>query len=55
MILLVKRLLDAGYIVVQKDPRGSVALMGIQASSDMLGATDKGREYVNSLGLDREW
>ena len=55
MVLLVKRLLDAGYIVVQKDPRGSVALMGVQASSDLLGATDKGREYVNSLGLDRAW
>jgi hypothetical protein len=55
MVLLVKRLLDAGYIVVQKDPRGSVASLGIQMSADLLGITDKGREYVASLGFDKEW
>ena len=55
MVLLVKRLLDAGYIGIQKDPRGSVSMLGIQASSDLLGATDKGRVYVQSLGFDKEW
>jgi hypothetical protein len=55
ILLLVKRLLEAGYIVVQKNPHGSAASFGMQISPDLLGITAKGIEYVNSLGLDKEW
>lgn len=55
MILLVKRLLDAGYILIQKDSRGGVSMLGVQMSADVLTATDKGREYVRSLGLQGAW
>jgi hypothetical protein len=53
--LLVKRLLDAGYIQIQKDPRGNVEVFGIQVSADLLTITPKGRQYVESLGLDAQW
>ena len=55
MVLLVKRLLDAQYIQIQKDPRGSVSMLGIQTSSDLLSITQKGREYVDSLGIEGDW
>lgn len=51
LILMVKRLLDAGYIALQKT-QGSVASFGMQLTPDLLVITDKGRKFINSLGLE---
>lgn len=50
--LLIKRLLDAGYVVLQKHDQGYAISFGLQTSPDFLVITDKGREFVASLSLD---
>lgn len=52
LMLLIKRLLDAGYLEVRRSS-GGVYLSGMQASPDYLFITAAGREYVDSLGLER--
>ena len=54
LMRLVKRLLEAEYICVQEDALMSVKSRGLQVNPNWLTITDKGREYVESLGLDHE-
>ncbi|MFH1923016.1 MAG: HNH endonuclease signature motif containing protein [Planctomycetota bacterium] len=51
MHILIKRIIEAGYISVQKAPAGSVEIMGMQAHPDSLVITEKGRAFVEELGL----
>lgn len=50
MNILLKRVLDAGYVRIQK-ASGVVEIDGMQANPDFLLITDKGRGFVNELGL----
>ena len=50
--LLIKRLLDAGYVAIQKNIGGGINASGLQISPDFLRITDKGREFIASLSLD---
>ena len=52
LMLLIKRLIDAGYIrrIVQKS---TVAVGGLKLNADHLTITEEGREFVNSLGLHK--
>ena len=52
LMRLVKRLLEAEYVCVRKKTTVSVKSDGLQTNPDFLTITDKGREYVDSLGLD---
>ena len=52
MQLLIKRVLDAGYIRIE-EPTGSVHSFGMQISPVYIFLTDKGRAYINSLGVDQ--
>lgn len=51
MNVLIRRLLEARYIEVRKHPNGSVSMLGLQQSPDLLVITAKGSEYVKGLGL----
>jgi hypothetical protein len=56
MELLIKRLLDSGLVALHDNPNGGAALMGVRADPSLLVATDKGREYFSSLGLEtQDW
>ncbi len=52
LMLLIKRLLDAGYIEVQ-GASGRVVIDGMQTNPDYLWISARGKEYVESLGLER--
>jgi len=52
MQLLIKRILDAGYIRMEK-PAGSVHSFGMQISPVYIFLTDKGQEYIDSLEVDQ--
>lgn len=52
MALLIKRLLDASYVILAKNPNGSVASFGFQLSPDILAITEHGKRFVESLNLD---
>ena len=54
MLLLIKRLLDTGY-VARVESQGGVFIGGMKSNPDILVITDKGREFVASLGVDHEW
>ena len=54
MVLLIKRLLEAGYIR-RIESQGGVFLGGMKSNPDILVITEKGKEFVNSLGLEHEW
>jgi len=49
-MLLLKRLLDAGYLIAQK-PQGSVKIMGMETTPNLLIISDQGREFIEELGL----
>lgn len=55
MTLLIKRLLDADFVELQQNPNGSSSSFGMQISPLFLNITEKGRAYVESLGLDEVW
>jgi len=50
MNILIKRIIEAGYIGIQK-AQGGVHIMGMQANPDYLLITPKGRKFVEELGL----
>ena len=52
LMLLIKRLLDAGYLNVHRES-GGVWIAGMQANPDYLVISTKGKEYIESLNLDR--
>lgn len=51
-IILINRILDAEYIEVQF-PKSSVQILGMEMKPAYLFLTDKGREYIDSLGIDQ--
>lgn len=55
MGLLVKRLLEAGFVTLQSPPGGGAYSMGMSITPQLLQATPSGREYVASLGLTGPW
>lgn len=56
MELMVKRLLESGYVSLHENQGGSVAMFGMRVDPLLLVATPKGREYVSSLGLEtQDW
>lgn len=52
MLLLIKRILDAEY-VIYKLPQNSVQILGMEMKPAYFFLTDKGREYIDSLGVDQ--
>jgi hypothetical protein len=50
LMLLVKRGIDAGYIQRHETPAG-VLIGGMKSNPDYLTITQKGREFIESLGL----
>ena len=52
MELLIKRILDAGYIGMEH-PTGSVHTFGMQISPYYIFLTDDGYEYIDSLKVDQ--
>jgi len=52
MELLVKRLLDSNYVVLRENMTSSVEMAGRRVDPLLLVATEEGREYVRSLGLE---
>ncbi|MDE0326501.1 MAG: HNH endonuclease signature motif containing protein [Candidatus Poribacteria bacterium] len=53
LMILIKRILDAEYVEV-KFPENSVQILGMEMKPGYLFLTDKGREYIDSLGVDQE-
>lgn len=47
-ILLIKRIIDAGYIIVKQQDT-SVSINGMVASPDVIFLTDSGREFLDSI------
>lgn len=54
MRLLIKRLLEAGYIA-RVEQKGGVFIGGMKSDPDFLVITEKGKEFVASLGFEHEW
>jgi hypothetical protein len=53
LILLLKRLFDAAYVAIVS-AGGGVSLGTMQLTPDILVITDKGRKFIDSLGLETE-
>jgi len=51
MNVLIRRIIEAGYVEVRPIRENQVFLGGLQQSPDLLVITGKGREYVSSLGI----
>ena len=51
LIILLKRLLEAGYIK-RVVPKPIAKIRGLKLNADTLTLTDKGREFIESLGLN---
>ncbi|WP_417692331.1 HNH endonuclease [Roseibium sp.] len=49
-MLLLKRLLDAGYLAVQ-EPQGGVFIGGMQSSPCRLRISEKGRAFIKDIGI----
>jgi HNH endonuclease len=49
--ILLRRLFDAGYIFLQEDPNNGMWVGNVKTNPDLIGITDKGREFVRELGL----
>ena len=50
MLILIKRLLDSKYILVQTTNSGMYS-NGIKSTPDLIGITDEGRAFIEGLGL----
>jgi hypothetical protein len=55
MRLLIKRLIDAGYVKVHKDKRPTYNSLEKFLIPDTVIITEKGREFIDSLGLEHDW
>ena len=51
LILQVKRIIDAGYIVRHANTQGGVFINGMKTDPDLLGITVSGRQFIETLGL----
>ena len=54
MELLVKRLLESDFVAFHDNPNGSATMFGIRTDPLLLVATEAGRKYFASLGLETE-
>jgi len=54
MELLIKRLLESEFVLLHENQNGSAAMFGMRVDPLLLAATDKGRDYVQSLGFETE-
>ena len=54
MELLVKRQLDARFVVLSENPNGSSHSFGIRIDPYLLVPTTEGRKYYASLGMETE-
>lgn len=54
LAMLIKRLLDARYVILAKNPNGFASSMGMQLSPDILIITEQGRQFVQSLNLETD-
>ena len=54
LALLIKRLFDAGYVVLRQNPAGTMEMGGIRLSPDLLLLTDKGKAFIDGLGLEMD-
>ena len=54
MMLLINRILDAGYIDVTENRSVSMRVSGMEMSPVYISLTSKGQEYIDSLGIDQE-
>ena len=52
-MILINRILDAEYVEVEL-PKSSVQILGMEMKPAYLFLTGKGREYIDSLGVDQE-
>jgi hypothetical protein len=50
MQILLKRLLDSQFIAIQS-PSGQVIIGGMRTNPDSIFITDKGRAFIEELGL----
>ena len=55
LMLLIKRMLDSGYVEGLEDKSPTYNALDKYAIPDVLRITDKGREFVDSLGLEHDW
>jgi hypothetical protein len=56
MELLVKRLLESGFVILHENPGMRVEMSGMRVDPLLLIATPQGREYFSSLGVEsRDW
>lgn len=55
MRLLIKRLLDVGYIDLHEDKRPTYNAVDKFLIPDTLVITEKGRKFIDSLGLEHDW
>lgn len=53
LMLLIKRLLDSGYVQRIESGPGGVFLGGMKSDPDVLVITEQGRQYVDNLGVER--
>lgn len=53
MILLINRILDAGYVDIAENRSVSMQVSGMEMSPVYVLLTDRGREYIDSLGIDQ--
>ena len=52
MMILINRILETEYVEVEL-PKNSVQILGIEMKPVYLFLTDKGRKYIDSLGVDQ--
>lgn len=55
MKLLIKRLIDAGYVKVHEDHRPTYNTLESFLIPDVVIITEEGREFIDSLGLEHDW
>lgn len=55
LMLLTKRLLDSGFVQRYVNNNGGVFIGGMKSDPDILVITQKGKDFVESLGLEHDW
>ena len=53
MVLLINRILDARYVDIVENRAVSMRVSGMEMSPVYIFLTDKGQEYIDSLGIDQ--
>ena len=53
-MLLIKRIIDAGYVQMHRTARTFVMIGGMRSTPDIVVLTDKGQSFIKSLGLETE-